>query len=149
MSKCGRNTSSITAMSFSLSFLSSSRWPAMVVSSWCAISLTTCSGLCWAGTCAAASWANTGDAATAPNAMAMAKARVRNMGKTPWGSRRSVLAGGGIGGGVFLLGRRAVDQELADQILELHGRLGQHHLVTVLEHLRRAAGLDRNVLGAD
>ena len=41
-----------------------------------------------------------------------------------------------------------VDQELADQVLELHRRLRQHEFVAVLEHVRRAAGLHANVLVA-
>src|SRR5690349_12014335 len=65
----------------------------------------------------------------------------------------SVLAGrrgrGGSGGAVRFLVARAADQELADQVFELQGRLGQNQLVTVLQRIRRAAGLDRNVLRAD
>src|SRR5580765_5613846 len=45
-----------------------------------------------------------------------------------------------------LRGVAATDQILADQLLELHRTLSQDHFVAVLEHVRRPARLDRNIL---
>src|SRR6185312_11854474 len=42
--------------------------------------------------------------------------------------------------------RTAVDQELADQVLDAHRRLRQHQLVAVLEERGRATRLDANIL---
>src|SRR5690349_17597632 len=94
----------------------------------------------------------------APMARANAKPKMRNM-KT-----LLVLGVGAWFGPVVLLGvvllgrvgvlrvggflRPAADQEFADQVLELYRRLRQHEFVAILERLRRAAGLDRNVLVA-
>src|SRR5690349_14139006 len=159
MSKCGRNTSSMTAISFSLSRLSSSRWPSIAVASWSAMVCTICTGVCWvaagAAAAVAASWANAGAATTAANARAVAKASLRSM-EYSLGRGRRQAPPAGIRVGVLLLAvagllvaGRAIDEELADQVLQLHRGLGQDHLVAVLEHVGRAAGLDRNILAAD
>src|SRR6185312_938992 len=159
MSKCGRNTSSMMPISFSLSRFNSSRWPSIAVASWSAMLCTICTGVCSfaAGAAAAVSWANAGAATTAAKARAVANASLRNMEYSldmAGGNSRRRGFNSGMAlllavAGVLLVAGRTVDQELADQILQLHRGLGQDHLVAVLEHVGRAARLDRNILAAD
>jgi hypothetical protein len=57
--------------------------------------------------------------------------------------------GAALGATGFVVARRAVHEELADQVFQLQRRLRQHELIAVGQERRGAAGLDRNILATD
>src|SRR5690606_24611282 len=132
MSKCGSRMPSMTWISLSRLPCSSALWPSIASPRSSAMPCTTWSGVVSA-TAAAAN--------DRPSTIAASTKTERSM--------TGFLIGSSLGSGVGFVGGRLVgttaDEELADQVLKLQGRLGQHEFVAFGEHVRRAAGLDRNV----
>src|SRR6185437_9753837 len=153
MSKCGSTMPSMILMTSSGCWCSSAWRPWIAVPSWSAIDCTICCGV---GSAAA----NAGTAHAAPKSIAISNNKDRfNMlhfsscptpcaeqkvsGLVGWRRRAGRVRR--VGTARF---RAAVDQELADQVLDAHRRLGKHHLVAVLQERGRATRLDANILVA-